>query len=229
MWSRLKTIILVLLGAGIVGLIIVNAVVTKPTPSYTVWSEAMTMGNKEAEHHFTVYTDIYCPYCDNYSRALEENLDEFQRDYIDSGKVFYEIRLTDMIADHSPNSERGGESGYCAADQNKFWDYYHGILSQLKDDYHSKGIGTSKTSPEIPKLDDDYYIDVARKVDGLDVAAFTDCLTDHKMLDTLNQNTTKAAQTISSGLPYFVFDEWTSSGFEGDWKTIKSMFRAGGV
>lgn len=229
MWSKARTIVFISLAVIIIGLFIVNAIVTKPDKSYGAWSSAMTMGNTDADRHFIVYTDIFCPYCDNYSRVVEDNFDEFKRDYIDTNQVFYEIRLTDMISDHSVNSEMGGESGYCAADQGQFWDYYHVILAQLKVDYHDKGIGVSKTSPEIPKLDDEYFYRAARKISGIDIGKFETCLNNHEKLAELNQNTQKASKAAVQGLPYFVFGDWSGSGFDGNWKTVKSMFSAGGA
>ena len=228
MGTKTKDIILAVLAIGIVGLIVVNAIVTKPETAQA-WSKAMTKGSDGAERHFIFYTDIFCPYCDNYSRVLIANLDEFQRDYLDNNQVYYELRLTDMISDHSVNSKRGGEAGYCVADQGNFWNFYEEILAKLKKDYHDKGIGTSKTAPKIPQLDDYYYYDAVEKAGDLDIDQFKTCMDENQMLETLNNNTLRASRIAVQGLPYFVFGDWTGSGFDGDWNTIKSMFRAGGV
>ena len=33
----------------------------------TTWNSNMTIGNAEtAKHHFIMYTDIFCPYCDKF-------------------------------------------------------------------------------------------------------------------------------------------------------------------
>jgi predicted DsbA family dithiol-disulfide isomerase len=58
---------------------------------------------------------------------------------------------------------------------------------------------------------------------------FAACLGDHKTLAELNQNTARAAQMLPSGVPYFVFNDFTGSGFEGDWARVKVMFEAGGA
>jgi Protein-disulfide isomerase len=214
-------------------LIIVALVVTlfvynvshKPEVSRDVWNVAMTKGDPDNENYFVEYTDMFCPYCANFNRAMGAN---FDRDYIETDKVFFEMRLTALIADHSENSQRGNETAYCAARQEKFWTYYDAVLEKLYEDYHSKGIGVSKVSPQIPKLDDSYYFDVASFV-GLDVENMKKCLSDGDALKELATNTEKAARTLPSGVPHIVVNDYTSSGFDGDYSTIKMILKAGGV
>jgi hypothetical protein len=223
-----RTIIFVGVAVLILGALVVNAIVTKPPMD--VWNENMTMGDKDAAKHFVVYTDMFCPYCDKFSQLIAKNAKEFKKDYLDSKEVYFELRLTDMLKDsHSVNSERGGEAGYCAAAQGRdqFWNYYHAMLDKLDKDYHDKGIGVSKTSPEIPKLGDDYYFTAADTA-GIDRGKLESCMKKNETLSELNANTAKIPAG-ASGLPYFVFSGWTSSGFDGDWSTVKSMFKAGGA
>jgi protein-disulfide isomerase len=229
--EKIKVILFVALGVLVVGLVIYNASLPpKPTDfSQKAWHEAMTLGNASAENHFIVYTDIFCPYCDNFSRAWADNEEEFRRDYIDNNKIYLEYRLTDIISDHSPNAERGGEGGYCAAKQGAFWEYYRTMLDKLQKDYHSKGIGVSKTSPKIPELDDAYFVEPAKAVARLDVAQFESCMNSHETLPELKQNTAKAGAVVNGSVPYFVFNDFVTSGFGGDWATVKMMFKAGGV
>ncbi|MDR2336661.1 MAG: DsbA family protein [Candidatus Nomurabacteria bacterium] len=234
MREKIKVILFITLSTLVVGLIIYNASMPKKPADFSkkAWHEAMTLGKADAENHFIVYTDIFCPYCDDFSRAWAEHESEFKSDYIESGKVYLEYRLTDIISDHSPNAERGGEGGYCAATQGTFWEYYHEMLKKLQEDYHSKGIGVSKTSPKIPELDDDYFVEPARAVAEyatLDVGKFESCMKNHEALPELKQNTTKASAVVNGSVPYFVFNDFVSSGFGGDYATVKMMFKAGGV
>jgi hypothetical protein len=217
----------------LIGALVVAAIVNTRTvpPPVEAWHAAMTVGDPEAEKHFVVYTDVFCPYCDDFSRAWRGELAQFTEEYLDSKKVYLEYRLTDMVADHSPNAERGGEGAYCAADQGQavFWGWYDAMLAQLLADYHSKGIGVSKTSPKIPELDNQYFYNVAAQVEGLDTARFRDCYDGHEQLAELNNRTSQAKPITSGGVPYFVFDKWTSSGFQGDYQTVRAMMQAGGA
>jgi protein-disulfide isomerase len=209
----------------VVALFIYNAPKANKKANNKAWNTAMTKGNPENPNHFIEYTDMFCPYCAKFNRALGK---DFEKDYIDNDKVFFELRLTDIIAEHSVNSTRGGETGYCAARQAKFWPYYDAILAKLKTDYHDKGIGVSKTSPKIPKLEDAYFLAAARTA-KLDVEQLETCLATGEGLQELRANTTKAAQKLPSGVPFFVLNDYYSSGFEGDYNTIKLMLKAGGV
>jgi protein-disulfide isomerase len=228
MKEKIKVILAIGLGVLVVGLVVYNATLPKKaedTGGAKAWNAAMAKGNPEAKNHFIVYTDIFCPYCDNFSRAIMDNAVEFEENYLTNDAVYYELRLTDIISDHSVNSERAGEAGYCAAKQGKFWQFYEGILAKLWEDYHSKGIGTSKTSPKIPELDDEYYL----VGEGLDMEVLSGCLEGHETLKELKNNTTKASAVVKGSVPYFIFNDFVSSGFGGDWATVKMMFKAGGV
>jgi protein-disulfide isomerase-like protein with CxxC motif len=135
-----------------------------------------------------------------------------------------------MISDHNTNSYRGNIAGYCAAREGaeRFWPLYDAIQTYMNETYYSKGIGDKKGAPEIPKFDNQVYIDLADQA-GLDQAKFTSCLDNQETEKELDSNTEKARNLVTSGVPYFVFNSYRSSGFEGNYNTIKQMFRAGGV
>lgn len=225
-------IIAVVLGVGfLLSLIIYNS--TKPV-DFTPWNEAMTLGNKSgSKYHYIMYTDIFCPYCDKFSDAVQANFDDFKKRYIEDEKIFFEIRMTDLnyTSGHSNNSKPGGESAYCAADQGMFWEYYAGLLGALYNDYHSHGIGIDKTSPKIPTLENDYYYNVAEEA-GLEINRFKTCLENNEMENILSKNTSRAS-SVANGVPYFVFGNYRTSGFAGNWNSdydyeqVKLMMDAG--
>ena len=232
MQKAIRIIAIVAVVGFIASLIIYNA--SKPV-DYKPWTEAMTLGNKEtAKHHFIMYTDIFCPYCDKFSDAVQANLDDFNERYIDGKDILFEIRITDVnyTYGHSNNSRPAGEGAYCAADQGKFWEYYSTILGKLYDEYHSKGIGVDKNSAHIPDLADDWFYDVAEKAE-LDMERFKVCYDGHEQANTLDQMTNRALKQLPSGVPYFVFGNYKTSGFAGNWNTtsdyeqVKLMMDAG--
>lgn len=201
----------------------------------STWNAAMTKGDpKTAQHHYIMYTDIFCPYCDKFSHAVGAHLEEFDKDYIEDKKILFEIRVTDMNYEsgHSNNSRPAGIAAYCAAKQNQFWDYYYNLINKLYDDYHSKGIGAERDSPEhIPDLELDYYYAAA---DGtqLNKNQFVQCVEKEETKTELDNNTRRAYNS-AQGLPYFVFDKYTISGMAGnwdaenDWGQVKLMLNAG--
>ncbi len=232
MQKPIRVTAIVLLGA-----FLVYAIASSSTnkPIYAPWNDAMTIGNKKtAEHHFVMYTDIFCPYCDKFSNAVTANQEKFEEEYIRGKNVLFEIRMTDVNynSGHSNNSKPAAEGAYCAANQGKFWEYYHTILAKLYEEYHSKGIGVSRDSEHIPDLPMDYFYNIGEEA-GLDSESFRSCLDNHETEKIVTQNTNKAGSIIGGGVPFFQFDKYTASGFAGnwdtdlDWQTAKTMLNAG--
>lgn len=218
----------------LVGLVIYNTLNPAP-PDMGVWNEAMSKGDAAtAKHHFVMYTDIFCPYCDKFSNAVAANLDKWEKDYIERENILFEIRVTDVNYEngHSKNSRPAGIAAYCAAKQNNFWDYYYALLAQMFDDYFSNGIGIDPYSEKIPDLPNSYFTDVAKGV-KLDQKSFKQCVENQETAKELDKNTALAQNRINGGVPRFVFDKFTYDGFAGIWDTtsdyeqVKTLMNAG--
>ena len=208
---------------GIIAVVLVGLIVFNSQDHRTVadkaWDANMVMGDAEnARHHYVMYTDIMCPYCDVFSRLTIENEEEFKK-YLEEHSIAFEVRVTDMLYEsaNSEFSKTSAHGAYCAAEEGKFWEYYHNSVMSLWEDYHSKGIGSSKTAPRISDMTDEYWLEVGREV-GLG-EQFDSCVTSEKYADTIDKNTIRAAQVIANyGLPYFQFDKFVTSGFDPSWK-----------
>ena len=213
----LLVLVIVFLGA----LVIFNAINPAPV-DMEVWNEQMTKGDKEtAKHHFIMYTDIFCPYCDKFSDAVAANMEDFDNRYIKDNNILFEIRVTDMNYEngHSNNSRPAGQAAYCAAKQGDFWSYYYALLSKIYKDYHSRGIGVDRNSEKIPTLDMDYFYDVADDLESIDRDTLVKCMEDKETIAELDNNTKKAASKVNGGVPRFVFDKYVADGFLGNWNT----------
>ena len=151
MQKAIRISALVIVVGFLVSLVVFNAIAQKST-DMEVWNKQMSKGDAAtAKHHFIMYTDLFCPYCDKFSDAVAANLDDFEKNYIQDKEILFEIRVTDVnyVNGHSDNSRPAGLAAYCAAEQGNFWDYYYALLGKIFADYHSKGIGVDKTSPRI--------------------------------------------------------------------------------
>lgn len=232
----------ILLVIGFLFALIVYNVTNPPKPDVSIWNKAMTLGDAQtADHFFYDYTDIMCPYCDKFALAMDKHLDDFRKEYAEDKKVFYELRLTALLASFHPdevaiveNSTNSASAGYCAAEQDKFWEWYGWILTKLNDDYFSKGIGASAAATQhIPQLDVKYFTEVGDTIDGLDSNRLYECVGSDNVRTVVKNNTSKAARIVKGGLPYYVFDSYVSPGFDGnwepdhDWENAKLMFDAG--
>lgn len=221
-----RTVAIIVVVCAFVALIFAS-LTSRPAPSDQSWIAAMTTGPEDANGHYIMYTDIMCPYCDVFSRETMNHWDEFQT-YLAEHKILFEIRMTDMLyeGNGSEMSRDAGEAAYCAARESGFWDFYHGALSALWADYHSKGIGSSKSAPAITGMPDDYWLKIGQKV-GLG-EDFANCINNHEALEELDYNTRRASQ-VAAGLPSFQFNKFTTSGFSDtwDWTYVKMMLDAG--
>lgn len=213
---------LLVLVIGFLGaLIIFNSLNPAPV-DMDIWNEQMTKGDKEtAKHHFIMYTDIFCPYCDKFSDAVAANMEHFDEHYIKENNVLFEIRVTEMNYQngHSTNSRPAGEAAYCAAKQGDFWSYYYALLAKIYKDYHSRGIGVDRYSEKIPTLEMSYFYDIADELESIDRDTLVSCMEHDDTIRELEGNTNKAKSKTNGGVPRFVFDKFVSDGFAGTWNT----------
>lgn len=224
-------IVLSIVAAGIVALFVYN-IANRPPNQHIgdskPWVQHMSRGNANTKNVFIDYTDYFCSYCAQVEAATSQH--EFNDTYIRPGKLRYEHRVITVLKSMVPNSEQGAEAAYCAADQNKYWEYTHDIVPRIKSDYFDKGIGVKNVAvpKEIPKLPLNYFAESAKSA-KLDVAAFSDCMTHEKHKSEIEANTKRALALGVSGLPYIVVNNYTTSGFAGGYNGLQTILKAGGV
>lgn len=209
-----RTIAIVVVAMLFVLLLVLN-LTNKPNPGDQVWNQATTIGNLDAKNYYVMYTDLMCPYCDVFSRATLEHWPEFT-DYLAEHDILFEVRLTDFLYEGNQiqASRDAAEATYCAMREDKFWDYYHNAVQSLWDDYHSKGIGSDKSAPQIKDMPDDYWLKIGHEVELGET--FDKCVQNHETVDEILDNTRRAFQT-AEGMPYFKFNRFATAGFDNGW------------
>ena len=229
----IRVIVLILIGVAIMTLIIIGT--PKSDDLNAIWDERTILGDPEADHHYVMTTDIMCPYCDYFSRAIMSHQEEFEK-FLDDNDVVYEMRITDFLNEYGEagaKSEQAAEATLCATEEGKFWDYYHKAMTSLDEDYHSKGIGNSKTAPHITDMTADYWLNIGYEVGLGD--SFKDCYKEHKQLEHVRENTKKAAKIMeksgTSGMPYFKFGGLETTGFDTSWgwEQVKAYYLEAGL
>ena len=224
----IRVVVLILIGILVIILIAVGT--PKNEDLDAIWDERTTLGNVNAKNHYVMITDIMCPYCDYFSRAIMSHQEEFEN-YLAENDIVYEMRITDFLNEYGEAgalSEQAAEATLCATEENKFWDYYHATMTALDKDYHSKGVGNAKTAPHITNMDADYWLNIGYSV-GLS-ETFKDCYKNHKQLEHVRENTAKTAKLMqksgSGGMPYFKFNKFETSGFDTSWgwREVKNYY-----
>lgn len=226
----IKWIAVIGAAALIIGLFIYNTQQTPDKVSHTdseAWHSGMTMGSADAPNTFVDYTDYFCSFCTDIYNAMG---DQFKKDYVDTGLVRYEHRVVSVLESVSPNAVQGAEAAYCAADQNKYWEYSASIIPRIETDYFKKGIGVKNVANPIPiaELPLEYFSKSAEAA-KLDVDEFETCMTDHSNEPVVRENTSRALQLGVQGLPYLVVNDYVSNGFAGGYENVELILKAGGV
>ena len=93
------------------------------------WNEKMSQGSADAKNVFVDYTDYFCSFCAEVEAAT--NADFFKNEYLKSGKVRYEHRVVTLLKEVTDNTETGAHAAFCAADQDKYWQYTHDIVPRI--------------------------------------------------------------------------------------------------
>ena len=215
----------------IASLLVYNATHKEPNKHTAgeVWNKAMVEGSMDAPNRMVEYTDYFCPYCTDFTE--QANTEKFQKEYIDSGKLRLESRVVTVLAgDHSPNTEQGAEAAFCAANQNKYWEYSRDIIPRIKTDFFDKGIGvkTVAVPKPIEKLPLSYFEESATNAE-LDIDKFSTCMKEEPNKQTIATNTEKAIKMGITGLPYIIVNDYVSSGFQAGWSGMEMILKAGGV
>ncbi|MBQ2643752.1 thioredoxin domain-containing protein [Candidatus Saccharibacteria bacterium] len=220
----------------IIGLVAVIAVIIaaivasmniKPSNADKVWDTQMTIGNLEAKNYFIVYSDLVCPYCIAFENAIVEHEEEFQQ-YLEDNDILFEIRLSDFLYEYGEtnpiHSRYSALGAYCAKNEGKFWDYYNLAVSSVWNDFF-KASGKSAVS-KMSSIGKDYWINIGKQV-GLS-EDFETCVKNEDTLNEIKANAEKTSK-LARGMPYFKFNDYTSSGFDLSWdyQYVLMYFQAG--
>lgn len=206
---------------------IISSMTIKPSNSDKIWDKAMTIGNPEAKNYFIVYSDLVCPYCIAFENAIIEHEEEFKK-YLEENDILFEVRLSDFLYEYgeaNPIHSRYSALGtYCAKSQDRFWDYYNLAVTSIWNDYF-KTSGKSAFS-KMSSIGKDYWINIGKEI-GLN-EDFENCVKNEDTLDEIKENANKTAK-LARGMPYFKFNEYTSSGFDLSWgyQEVLMYFQAG--
>jgi protein-disulfide isomerase len=134
---------------------------------------ATALGKPDAPINIVEFGDYQCPFC---ARFNAETKDALVSKYVDTGIVrfgFKDLVINDLPKDRL--STLGAEASYCAADQDKYWDYHDEVYR------NSRGENTGWVSKES-------LITFAKNVNMTDISEFTNCLDSHKYSKLVAEN-----------------------------------------
>jgi len=156
-------------------------------------TSAMSKGSADAKVSLIQYSDFICPSCSYFSTQIMPTL---QQEFIDTGKVKFEFRPMAFIAE---GSTLAGMGGYCAVDQNKFWDYHDAVYNVVVD----KTLRQNMDPKSEVILSSSDVKQIASNA-GLDGTKFDTCLDSQQYLSNITNATSTAQQRGVSGTPYII-------------------------
>lgn len=166
-----------------------------------VEDERLTKGEETAPVKIVEYTDILCPSC---ARANEEVIPQIEENYVETGKAHYEVRVVAMI---TPDSQRAAEGAYCAAEQDKFWEYLDTAYTKTWQNYYSKNVSPT----DIPLFSESGIASFARGLD-IDIAPWEACMASDKYVEVIEKNQADMRRIKAYGTPHFVINGTSYSG-----------------
>ncbi len=149
-------------------------------------------GNPNAPVRLVEFSDFQCPFCQRFWEQTEALILE---NYVKNGKVLFTYRsagnwVSRNLGRGGVESENAAMAAYCAADQNKFWEYHDALFANF--------LGEDVGSFTIRRLQA-----MAENV-GLEMSAFNACLSSKKYSAQVKQDFEDALAAGISGTPYFV-------------------------
>jgi protein-disulfide isomerase len=150
---------------------------------------ATALGNNNASIAIVEFADYQCPFCAKFNN---ETKNDIITNYVNSGIarfVFKDFVVNDLPKDKL--STLAAEASYCAAEQNKFWDFHDEVFK------NSKGENTGWLSNES-------LVEFAKNVEVNNIGQFSSCVDSHKYNQVVVKNDLFAKDLGLASTPTFL-------------------------
>jgi protein-disulfide isomerase len=158
----------------------IKTVAANPRPN----ANKNAMGDPNAPVIVEEFSDYQCPYCAKFTEQVEAGI---VSKYVATGKVYFTYKPYHLIG---PESDAAAQAAYCAADQNKYWEY-HDILF------------ANQTGEEVGDFTDIRLQAFAKKL-GLDMDKFNTCTSTKKYAEQVQQDTLEGQNKGITATPNFL-------------------------
>ena len=142
-------------------------------------------GDADAPITITEYSDFQCPYCKRFADQTERQLIDA---YVTTGKVRFVYRSFGSFI--GPESGAAAEATYCAGDQEKFWEFHDFLFAN----HTGENVGDYANRK----------LEAMAEALGLDMNAFTSCLSSGKYSDQVLQDGKDGIAAGIKATPSFV-------------------------
>lgn len=138
------------------------------------------LGHADAPIRIIEFTDYECPYCTRFHASTFKRL---RSDFIDEGKVRYEIR--DLPLPDHLDSRTAAHATYCALEQGRYWEYRDALVA----------VGSTVGPERLSRL--------AASI-NLKLQLFSKCMASGQFYDLIDADIALAKEARITGVPTFV-------------------------
>jgi protein-disulfide isomerase len=135
------------------------------------------------------FGDYQCTFC---AKFHNETREQIIKGFVDSGKInfiFKDYIVNDNATDKS--STKAAVASYCAAEQNKYWEYH----TELYDNWKGERTGW---------ITNDSLMQFAKNINIPDIEKFSNCIESNKYLSIVQNNDNLAHSMGLTGTPSFI-------------------------
>ncbi len=158
---------------------------TAPTGTAPATGIGPVLGDKNATVTIVEFTDFQCPFC---GRHFTETFGKIKTNYVDTGKVKYELRNFPLSSIH-PNAEIGAEAAMCANAQGKFWEMHEKLFT-------NQATWSAEATPAAT-------LKTYAAAIGLNAGTFAKCLDGHETQAAIQKDLADGSAAGINGTPGF--------------------------
>lgn len=166
-----------------------------------------SMGDPNAPIKVEEFSDFQCPYCRLFADEEESAIVE---KYVNTGKVYFTYTPFSFLDGNAPDGESklAAQAAYCAADQDKFWEY-HDILF------------ANQNGENVGDFSNKRLIAFAEKL-GLEMGAFRSCLNGNTYRQQVLNDLARGRNLGVSATPTFIVNGTKVQGYVGLTEAIEA-------
>lgn len=166
-----------------------------------------SMGDPTAPIKVEEFSDFQCPYCRLFADEEEQAIID---NYVNTGKVYFTYTPFSFLDGNAIDGESksAAQAAYCAADQNKFWEYHDVLFA-------------NQNSENAGDFADKRLIAFAEKL-GLDMGAFRSCYNGNTYRQQVLDDLTRGRSLGVSATPTFFINGTKVQGYVGLTEAIEA-------
>ena len=222
--QRRTALIAILAGVAVLALIIITSVIYQAyqnnqpvtdikqaeNPTFPGKRDGTAFGDPNAPVQIDVYIDFQCPACRDFTKTTEAQVFSDMKDLIESGKVYYHVRMFPFIDQNAATKEshQAANAAMCADEQDKFWEMHNALFANWNSE--NAGAFSSRRLKAI-----------AESI-KLDMTAWQSCFDSNKYKAEIENDFTKGTALGVNGTPtVFINGEIQSPGYIPSFDQIK--------